>query len=120
MTFKPKIWYPIAATLSVLNIAAVYFAAGEAWHATGHAVLAVAFGVWATRLRGRLASGTGEVASMLEEVDDQAAALQDAQATLASQSRQLAELQERVDFAERVLIQNRNRSAAQGPQGQEK
>jgi hypothetical protein len=37
--------------------------------------------------------------------------LEDAQATLTQQSTQLAELQERLDFAERLLAQGRDRSA---------
>ena len=45
MTFKPAIWYPIAAVLSVVNLAAIWFAAapGEPAHATLHGALAVAF-----------------------------------------------------------------------------
>ena len=42
---------------------------------------------------------------------DQAAVLEDVQHTLASQSSQLDELQERLDFTERVLAQSRDRSA---------
>ena len=50
MTFKPAIWFPIAALLAVFNLGAVAFAGG-AIHATTHAVLAVGFGLWAFRLR---------------------------------------------------------------------
>jgi len=55
MTFKPRIWEPIAWILCVVNILAVWFAArpAETWHATAHALLAVLFGVWAQRLRSR-------------------------------------------------------------------
>ena len=44
MTFKPAIWYPIAAALSVINVVAVGFAArsAEPWHAALHAALALA------------------------------------------------------------------------------
>jgi hypothetical protein len=44
-------------------------------------------------------------------VKDHAAALEDVQNSLASQSSQLAELQERLDFAERLLAQSRDRAA---------
>ena len=52
MTFKPALWRPIAAVLSVVNLGAVGFAAGaaEPWHATIHAGLALAFAAWAQRL----------------------------------------------------------------------
>src|SRR3989442_3622301 len=50
MTFKPAMWYPIAVVLSVINLVGVGFAA-EPWHATIHAGLALAFGLWAQRLR---------------------------------------------------------------------
>jgi len=46
-----------------------------------------------------------------ERLDAQAAALEDAQSTIAHQSTQLAELQERLDFTERMLAQSRDRSA---------
>lgn len=99
MTFKPRIWYPIASILSAINLGAVWFAAapGEPLHATAHAVAAVAFAMWAQRLKGRLRQddatdrhpiGTDTLAL---DVDDL--------------RQQLAETQERLDFAERVLAQ---------------
>jgi Tfp pilus assembly protein FimV len=53
----------------------------------------------------------GEVAQLREQVDQQTAILEDAQAALAQQSAQLAELQERLDFTERLLTQARDRPA---------
>ncbi|MGE0354410.1 MAG: hypothetical protein AB7I33_02905 [Gemmatimonadales bacterium] len=55
MTFKPAVWSPIAAVLAVINVGAVWFAAqaGEPWHATIHAGLGLAFGLWAQHLRHR-------------------------------------------------------------------
>ena len=99
MTFKPKLWFPIASILSAVNLGAVWFAAapGEPLHATGHAVLAVAFAMWAQRLKGRLrpegVSGEHAVGTdtLALDVDDLRQAL--------------AETQERLDFAERVLAQ---------------
>ena len=53
MTFKSAVWYPIAIVLSVINLVGAGFAVGQAEtsHATIHAVLALAFGLWAQRLR---------------------------------------------------------------------
>lgn len=47
------------------------------------------------------------VEELREQVDRQAAALEDAENTLANQSVQIAELQERLDFTERVLTQGK-------------
>lgn len=52
-----------------------------------------------------------DLGQIKERLDQHAAALEDAESTLASQSAQLAELQERLDFAERLLAQARDRSA---------
>ena len=60
---------------------------------------------------GRRGTSGSELAQLKEQ-------LEDTQAALASQATQLADLQERVDFAERSLAQVRNRPAL-GP-GQEK
>jgi hypothetical protein len=94
MTFKPAIWRPIAAVLSVANLVAVGFAAGSAepWHATLHAGLALAFGAWAQRLgRGPvpLTQPEGRIDELAAEVDQLRG--------------ELAEAQERLDFTERVL-----------------
>ena len=56
-------------------------------------------------------SSRSELAQLREQLDQQAAALEDTQAHLASQSTQLSELHERLDFAERMLAQNRDRTA---------
>jgi len=59
---------------------------------------------------GRGASRT-DVAQIKQQLEQHAAALEDAQTTLTNQSTQVAELQERLDFAERLLAQGRDRSA---------
>jgi hypothetical protein len=63
--FKHKAWIAVAWLLCLANVAAVWFAAApaETWHATGHAVLAVLFGLGAQRLglRSKLASGADVV-----------------------------------------------------------
>ena len=95
MTFKPRIWFPIAVLLSLGDLGAVWpaAAAGEALHATTHALLAVAFGVWALRLR--LGTGARGLEEELDQMELENNALR----------LELAEAQERVDFAERVLKQ---------------
>jgi hypothetical protein len=55
--------------------------------------------------------GSRNVEELREQMDRQAAALEDAENALANQSAQIAELQERLDFTERVLTQGRERSA---------
>ena len=54
------------------------------------------------------------LAELQEQSDQLTAARDETRATLGAQSAQIAELQERLDFAERLLTQARNR-AALGP-----
>jgi hypothetical protein len=95
MTFKPALWQPIAVALSAINLVFVGLAAGSAepWHAGVHAALALAFGLWAQRLR--WGPGGGELQPRLEALEFEASNLR----------RELSEAQERLDFAERVLAQ---------------
>ncbi len=95
MTFKPRVWQPIAIVLSAVNLAGVGFAAarGEAWHASIHAALALAFGLWAQYLR-RGPAGS-EPQARLETLE----------AEIGNLRGELSELQERLDFAERMLAQ---------------
>lgn len=60
-------------------------------------------------IAGRGASRS-ELVQIKQRLEQDAAALEDAQTTLANQSTQVAELQERLDFAERLLAQARDRS----------
>jgi hypothetical protein len=108
MTFKPAIWYPIAVVLSVANVVAVAFTAGPAqpWHAAIHAALALAFGLWAQRLR--RGPGGSEVQARLEGLE----ALEDEVSKL---RQELSEAQERLDFFERLLAQGPE-SRRVGPQ----
>ena len=101
MTFKPALWYPISVALSVLNVGAVWFAAqpAEPWHATIHAALAVGFGVWAQRLRQR--TGGSETQPGVEALEGEVSALR----------QELNEMQERVDFTERLLVREEPRRA---------
>jgi hypothetical protein len=98
MTFKPTIWYPIAVVLSVINLVGVGFAVALAqpWHATTHAALALAFGLWARRLR--QGPGGSELQARLE-------ALEALEAEVSKLRQELSEMHERLDFAERLLAQ---------------
>lgn len=95
MTFNPKIWRPIAIVLSVVNLVAVGFAAGEAepWHAGVHAALALVLGLWAQRMRP--SAGGGDRDERLDLLEGEVSELR----------RELSEAQERLDFTERVLAQ---------------
>lgn len=75
----------------------------------GTTVVLVA-GAIAGAIRGR-GSSRSEVALLGDQLEQHAAALEDVQNSLASQSAQLAELQERVDFAERLLAQGRDHTS---------
>jgi hypothetical protein len=94
MTFKAALWRPVAAVLSVVNLIALGYAAGtnEPWHATVHAGLALALGAWAQRM--------GRAPAPLPEPERRMDALS---AEVDQLRGELAEAQERLDFAERVL-----------------
>jgi hypothetical protein len=118
MTFKPAIWYPIAIVLSAINFAGVGYAAGaaEPLHAAVHAALALAFGLWAQRLRERRLPpppGESELQAGLEALDGLAAL----EAEVNKLRQEVSETQERLDFAERVLAQ-RPETPRVGPQRQ--
>jgi chromosome segregation ATPase len=72
--------------------------------------LVLVSGAIAGAIRGRGSSRSG-LTQVSDELKDHAAALEDLQNTLLSQSHQLAELNERLDFAERLLAQSRDRIA---------
>jgi hypothetical protein len=57
----------------------------------------------------RRGGGGAKVAELTTRVERCAAAVEETHTTLASQAAELAELQERVDFAERLLTQTRER-----------
>ena len=71
--------------------------------------LVLVAGAIAGAIRGR-GSSRSQLSQLSDQVKDQAAALDDVQHSLASQSAQMAELHERLDFAERLLAQSRDRA----------
>jgi hypothetical protein len=101
MTFKPAIWYPIAVVLSIINLVAVWFAAAEPWHASIHAALALAFGLWAHRLR--RSPGGSELQARLEGLEAEVGRLEALEADVSRLRQELSEAQERLDFVERLL-----------------
>jgi hypothetical protein len=72
--------------------------------------LVLVAGAIAGAIRGR-GSSRSAVAQLGDQLRDHAAALEDVQNSLANQANQMAELHERVDFAERLLAQSRDRTA---------
>ncbi len=115
MTFKPAIWYPIAVVLSAINLAGVGWAAGqaEASHAAIHAALALAFGLWAQRLR--RSPGGSDLQARLEGLEAEVSRLEALEAEVSKLRQELSEAQERLDFAERLLAQ-RPETRRVGPQ----
>lgn len=106
MKFPPRIWKPIAGVLSLLNVGGLWFAAraGEPWHATTHAVLAILFGLWALPVKfSSLFRSTQSSA-----IDPGTAARLDAlEYEVGILRQELGEAQERLDFTERILSQQR-------------
>ena len=98
MTFRPKAWF--VGALSAVNIAGLGFAlgTGEPVHASAHGLLALAFGFVAWRLgqrpdRERRAALEGQAG--LEAIETEMDILR----------QELAEAQDRLEFAERMLAQ---------------
>jgi uncharacterized protein YycO len=71
--------------------------------------LVLVAGAIAGAIRGR-GSSRSELSQLSDQLKDQAAALDDIQHSVASQSAQMAELHEQLDFAERLLAQSRDRA----------
>lgn len=104
MWFKHRGWIPVAWLLSVVNLVAIWFAAepGETWHAAGHGLFAVLFGLGARHLMTR--QRITALNQQLQEVLDQNEQLQQ---TIDGTQAHLRELEERVDFSERLLARQR-------------
>ena len=98
MWFKHRAWIPVTWILSIGNLVSVWFAArpAEPGHATIHALLAVLFALGAQRLAARRRTGAAP---------DQDAG-ESHQALDAMQSR-MVEMEERLDFTERMLAKQR-------------
>jgi hypothetical protein len=107
--FKHRAWIPVAWLLSLANLGAAWFAArtAEPTHATVHALLAVLFGLGAQYLGRRKRSTVDpDIEERLRELEARLADL----AQLSDPENRLAELEERLDFTERALVDVRRRA----------
>jgi hypothetical protein len=107
--FKHKAWIPIAWLLCLANLAAVgiFAQTGTPMHAAGHGVLAALFGLWAQRLRlGTTPAADADVEARLQELEARLAELETSPNVVA----RLTQMEERLDFAERVLVDVRSRA----------
>ena len=104
MRFKPSFWFPIAAVACGVNVvwALIIARSGPMAgpHAVGHAIAAIAFGLWASTLRNQLRfeqqpPARAELPEHIEELE----------AEMSDLRQQLTETQERLDFTERMLAQ---------------
>jgi len=113
MALKPSFWFPIAVGLSALNLVAVGFAVrpGERWwHAGIHATLALVFGLWAQRLRqSPRGSGGSELEDRLAALEAEVSRVEALEGDLSRLRQELSEAQERLDFAERLLVKGREK-----------
>ncbi len=110
MRFNPAIWRPLAIGAAVLNLAAAVWVAGRGGgfaHAAVHAVLALGFGLWAQRLAGARSQAPADPAQQLDNVEGE----------LYDLRREVAELEERLDFAERLLARKAEEEARPKPEG---
>jgi hypothetical protein len=107
--FKHRAWIPVAWLLCFGNVIAVWFAAQPAgpWHATIHALLAVLFGLGAQRLGlGGKPIADGDVVEQVRELEARLADLD----TLQDVEGRITELEDRLDFTERALVEVRSRA----------
>ena len=105
MWFKHRAWIPVTWLAAALNVAAVWFAAqpAEPFHATGHALLGVLLALGARHLTvRRLAATPG---ADLQQALDEGERLQQ---TIDAMHPRIQELEERLDFTERLLAQQRD------------
>src|SRR5690348_15189526 len=104
--FKHPAWRPAFWLLSAANVAAVWVvvASGESLHATLHAFLGVVFALSAMSLTRRPARDVDatERGRDFERTPAEPQRLQDVES-------RLAELEERLDFTERALVEARRR-----------
>jgi hypothetical protein len=106
--FKHRAWIPVAWLLCLGNVVSVWFAAApaEPLHATVHALLAVLFGLGAQRLGlRRTLTADADVVGRVQELEERLVDLDKLQ-----DEGRLSELEERLDFAERALVDVRTRA----------
>ena len=112
MWFRHRAWIPIAWVLSLINFGGAWFTAreGQPWHATLHALLAILFALGAQRLHARqLGKKPAADADVVERLSELEARLADLDKLHEVEGR-LTELEERLDFTERALVDVRTRA----------
>jgi len=111
MWFKHRAWIPIAWLLSLGNLAGTWLAArtGEPWHATIHVLLATGLAVGARHLMTRQRRVPAD--ELQEALDDN----ERLQQVVDTMQPRLPELEERVDFAERLLATHREQNHQDAP-----
>jgi Tfp pilus assembly protein PilO len=108
MKFTSITWQRVAVVASALNLAGAGFAiaGGESWHAAAHVVLAVGFGLWAQRIGQR--RHEDEIRTEVQDtLQSPLERLQSLEAEVGRMQQELYEVQERLDFTERVLTQGK-------------
>lgn len=103
MRFKPSTWYPLAVILAAVNAIAVPIYAAEPMHSMAHGAIAVAFGLWAQRLKQRRDQALAEERQEIEGQGSERMEVLESELTRLRQ--ELSEAQERLDFTERMLAQ---------------
>lgn len=106
MKFTSITWQRVAVVLSALNWAGAGFAiaGSETWHAATHVALAVGFGWWAQRIGQR--RHQDEIRTEVEDtLESPLGRIQSLEGEVARMQQELYEVQERLDFTERVLTQ---------------
>jgi hypothetical protein len=106
MWFKHPAWIPTAWVLAVINVVAVWVAAvpAEPAHATLHGALAALFVLGAERLRAR--ARTLADRERLQELETRFTEFSEGE----GMETRLRELEERLDFTERALVEARSRT----------
>lgn len=114
MWFKHRAWISVSWALAIINLAAVWFAAqpGEPWHATAHAALAAGLALGARHLQERRRSESRH--EQWQQTLDQTEHSEEA---VAGMNARVEELEERLDFAERLLTKQRNADPVDSPPG---
>jgi hypothetical protein len=102
---KPTTKFQILFWLSALNLIFLGYALPNLLHAAGHGLLALGFGLWAKRVR-PLRGGDEETRPDAIGSENETR-FENIGAEVSELRHQLAETQERLDFAERMLLQER-------------
>jgi hypothetical protein len=109
MRFKAPIWPYVAFALTALNVAGAGYAvaAAEPMHAAAHVAFAFGFGWWAQRLRRRGQDDEWKT-EMRDTLQNPLERLATLEADVTRLQNELSEVQERMDFTERILARERD------------